>query len=59
MSIKSDKTFEEIVERLVALFRPQQDDAAEPAQPHTSSSEPAVQGSSPPTTPLPDEEPAN
>ena len=29
MSVKSDKTFEEIVERLIALFRPQADNDAD------------------------------
>lgn len=41
MGIKSDKTFEEIVERLVALFKPQpekQDADAVPSQGSSSTS---------------------
>jgi hypothetical protein len=47
MSIKGDKTFEEIVERLVALFRPQAEDAAADAGAQTASSEPAERSPSP------------
>jgi hypothetical protein len=47
MSIKGDKTFEEIVERLVALFRPQPEDAAPDAAAQTASSKPAERSSSP------------
>jgi len=50
MSIKGDKTFEEIVERLVALFKPQSEhanaDAGAGVQP--SSSDPVERNPSPP-----------
>ena len=39
MSVKGENTFEEIVERLVALFKPQLEDAAAEAGAHASSSE--------------------
>jgi len=52
MSIKGDKTFEEIVERLVALFKPQSEhanaDAGAGAQPSSSSSDPVERNPSPP-----------
>jgi hypothetical protein len=47
MSIKSDKTFEEIVERLVALFKPEHDDAD--TKPHSGVSSSDVSESQPPT----------
>ena len=54
MGVKSDKTFEEIVERLVALFRPQ-------AEPHrdTADEPPPVSqpvGSAPDLSPTSSEE---
>jgi hypothetical protein len=46
MDIKSEKTFEEIVERLVAVFRVRPDDMrpaeSEPLSPDPSAPEPAV-----------------
>jgi hypothetical protein len=39
MGIKSDKTFEEIVERIVALFTPQPEKRDASAQPHPPASE--------------------
>ena len=39
MGVKSDKTFEEIVERLVALFTPQTEGAERGAHSVTSSAE--------------------
>ncbi len=39
MGIKSDKTFEEIVERLVALFKPQTEGAERDAHSVASSAE--------------------
>ena len=50
MSIKGDKTFEEIVERLVALFRPQPEDTTAGTGSHASPSEP-LDGPQPPSTP--------
>lgn len=46
MGVKSDKTFEEIVERLVALFRPQPETRSEAPQPQPASAEPADASSS-------------
>jgi hypothetical protein len=46
MSIKGDKTFEEIVERLVALFRPQTEDAVDVAGTQASTSDSAQHGPS-------------
>ena len=47
MSIKGDKTFEEIVERLVALFKPQPEDAAAEAGGQGSSFESGERSPSP------------
>ena len=54
MSIKSDKTFEEIVERLVALFKPQRDEA-ESDDPHAqvSSADDVTTNPPPPVAPAP------
>lgn len=41
MGVKSDKTFEEIVERLVALFRPQDSKEPDIADGQPPSSQPA------------------
>ena len=59
MSIKGDKTFEEIVERLVALFKPQPEDATADAGPQASSSESVERAPSPSTLAPADEDAPN
>lgn len=54
MGVKSDKTFEEIVERLVALFRPQ--DTTAPERPHEQPPSPQPADAAPTLSPASPEE---
>lgn len=54
MGVKSDKTFEEVVERLVALFKPQANRDPDTADEHPPLAQPA--GSAPNLSPASSEE---